>query len=349
MSPAKQTELVATDAGEGPSSTAHSVPAMIEPETSNASTQRKSSTLPAVLRFPLVAILSFSISSLGYSFINEFTNGELATIMRTLDTSREVGIMAAWRLAELALGWFANFDSVDLAALNLLSHGPTFYLMAAFYSLSPKTAIAGLSVDVVASFVPFLLLRPLSVAHKASSSTPNREIIVDRQIGILSTLLAGFIYNVVLFLSYKTYLPTALVLYFEGIPTVEPANVTTAIYVSPLATALALVSGIAARSFIFTPVAATGHTEQDEKAAAFDPVEAGLGETLWWNIWGYTTQTKVGILRTVVAMAVTGVNTWLSCTMTISGVESTGAATYASVWVIAAFFTGLGLAIVGEE
>lgn len=220
--------------------------------------------------------------------------------------------------------------------------------MAAFYNLSPKTAIAGLSVDVIACFLPFLLLRPLSGAHKASSSTPNREIIVDRQIGILSTLLAGFIYNVVLFLSYKTYLPTALVLHFEGIPTVEPANVGTAMYMSPLATALALVSGLAARSFIFTPVAATGRTEQDKRAAAFDPVEAGLGETLWWNVWGYTTQTKVGVLRTAVAMAVTGVNTWLSCAMTISGVEGAGAVAYASVWVVAAFFTGLGLAIVGE-
>lgn len=221
--------------------------------------------------------------------------------------------------------------------------------MADFYNVSPKTAIAGLSVDVIASFVPFLLLRPLSGAHKASSSTPNREIIVDRQIGVLSTLLAGFIYNVVLFLSYKTYLPGALVLHFEGIPTVEPANNAAAIYVSPLATALALLSGLAARSFIFTPVAATGRTEQDEKAAQFDPVVAGLGETLWWNIWGYTTQTKVAVLRTAVVMAVTGVNTYLSCAMTISGVETTGAAVYASVWVVAAFFTGLGLSIVGEE
>lgn len=127
MSPAKQTNLVETDAGEGPSSTAYSVPAIPEPQTSVAANQRKSK-LPAVLRFPLVAILSFSISSLGYSFINEFTNGELATIMRTLETSEEVGIMAAWRLAELALGWFANFDSIDLAALNLLSHGPTVSL-----------------------------------------------------------------------------------------------------------------------------------------------------------------------------------------------------------------------------
>ncbi|KAF3770011.1 hypothetical protein M406DRAFT_231144, partial [Cryphonectria parasitica EP155] len=302
------------------------------------------SQLPSLFQFPLVAILSFSISSLGYSFINEFTRGELATVMRTLETPREVGTMAAWRLTELALGWFAHFDSIDLAALNLLSHSPTFYLMTAFYSLSPKTAVAGLAVDVVASFVPFLLLRPLSGAHKATSSTPNREIIADRLISVLSTLLASFIYNVVLFLSYKIYLRPAFVLHFEGIHTVEPAQAALVIL-----TTLALVSGIAARSFIFTPLAATGRTDQDEKAARFDPVEATLGETLWWNIWGYTTQTKVGIVRTAVLVAVTGINTYLQCDLTVSGVESSGAAAYASVWALAAFFTGVGLSFVGED
>lgn len=222
--------------------------------------------------------------------------------------------------------------------------------MTAFYNLSPRTALAALSVDVVASFVPFLLLRPLSGAHKASSSVPNREIIVDRSILAASTLLAALIYNVVIFLSYKTYLRSALVLHFEGIPTVEPVNnIAPVLYVSPLATILALASGVAARSFVFTPLAATGRTEQDEKAAAFDPVEASLGETFWWNIWGYTTQTKVGILRTVVAMAVTGINTYLQCALTINGVESTGAVQYASVWVAAAFFTGVGLGFIGED
>lgn len=222
--------------------------------------------------------------------------------------------------------------------------------MTAFYNLSPRTALAALSVDVVASFVPFLLMRPLSGAHKASSSVPNREIIADRSILAASTLFAALIYNVIVFLSYKTYLRGALVLHFEGIPTIEPVNnIAPVLYVSPLATILALASGIAARSFVFTPLAATGRTEQDEQAAAFDPVEASLGETLRWNIWGYTTQTKVGILRTAVAMAVTGINTYLQCALTISGVASIGAVIYASVWVTAAFLTGIGLGFVGED
>lgn len=129
MSSAKQAEVVDTSAGEGPSSSAAQAVAVTKPESAAAPAERRS-TLPRVLQFPLVAILSFSISSLGYSFINEFTKGELATVMRTLETPRELGIMTAWRLTELALGWFANFDSIDLAALNLLSHSPTVSLRA---------------------------------------------------------------------------------------------------------------------------------------------------------------------------------------------------------------------------
>lgn len=129
MSSAKQLDVVDTDAGEGPSSSAAQGVAVTKSESAAAPAERRS-TLPPVLQFPLVAILSFSISSLGYSFINEFTAGELATVMRTLETPRELGIMTAWRLTELALGWFANFDSIDLAALNLLSHSPTVSLRA---------------------------------------------------------------------------------------------------------------------------------------------------------------------------------------------------------------------------
>ncbi|KAJ4391395.1 hypothetical protein N0V93_005012 [Gnomoniopsis smithogilvyi] len=338
MSLTKQNNAI--DAGEGSSSSSAAVATREIPAV--LVDQRKSS-LPSLLRFPLVAILSFSISSLGYSFINEFTRGELATVMRTLDTTREVNIMTAWRLAELALGWFANFDSVDLAALNFLSHSPTFYLMTAFYNLSPKTALSGLAVDVAASFVPFLLLRSLSDAHKAASSTPNREIILDRSIQLLSILLASFIYNVTLFLSYNIYLRPALVLYFEGIHTIEPSQNSLII----LGT-LALASGIAARTFIFTPLAATGRTEEDEKHAQFDAIDASLWETFWWNVWGYTTQTKVGIVRTLAVVAVTGINTYVQCALTISGVDGQGAVAYSIVWAAAAFFAAVGLGFVGE-
>ena len=221
--------------------------------------------------------------------------------------------------------------------------------MTAFYNIRPGTAASCLAIDVVSSFLPFLLLRPLSGAHAAAPTVANREIIVDRSIQAYTTLLAGAIYSVVLFFSYQTYLPKALVLYFEGIPSIEPAHSSMSVVNSAPAASLALLIGLAARTFIFTPYEATGPVAEDDEIAQFDPVSATLAQTLYYNLWGYTAQTKVLITRTAVAMLLTGVNTYLSCLMSINGIESTGAAVYASVWVLAAFLTGVGLGVVGRE
>ncbi len=82
------------------------------------------------------------------------------------------------------------------------------------------------------------------------------------------------------------------------------------------------------------------------EVAKFDPVSATLGETLRWNLWGFTTKSKVAIRRTAVAMLVTGVNTFLQC-RALHGVESFGAAVYAAVWLVGTMLTGISLTYVG--
>ncbi|KAI8243525.1 hypothetical protein K4K57_005276 [Colletotrichum sp. SAR 10_99] len=305
--------------------------------------RRQRSHLPTALQFPLVAVLSFSISSLCYSFLSEWSRGELAGISKNLDTWGEVATLAGWRIFELALGWFGNFDSYDLAALNLLAHGPPVYLIATFYKISPATAISALGIEMLSTFVPFQLLRPLSGAHAGAKNVANRELLSDVSITIFTTVLAAATYSATLFVSYKTYLPTALVMYFKGLPTLEPAYGSN--FVATLPVTLAF--GIAAKTYIFTPFVATGKTTEDGKLEEFDPATATLGETLAWNLWGYTTRAKVVISRTTVAMILTGANTYLQTFMTVNGVESHGAALYAGAWVFAAFLTGVGLGFVG--
>ncbi|KXH39723.1 hypothetical protein CSIM01_07743 [Colletotrichum simmondsii] len=305
--------------------------------------RKQRSHLPKALQFPLVTVLSFSISSLCYSFLSEWSRGELAGISKSLDTWGEVATLAGWRIFELALGWFGNFDSYDLAALNLLAHGPPVYLIATFYNISTATAISALGIEMLSTFLPFQLLRPLSGAHAGAKNVANREILTDIPIQIYTTILSAAIYSLTLFTAYKTYLPTTLVVYFQGLPSLAPAYTTNFLATLPVTVAF----GAAAKSFIFTPFVATGETSEDEKLAEFEPATATLGETLAWNIWGYTTRAKVVILRTVVAMIVTGVNTYLQTFMTVNGVESYGATAYSGAWVAAAFFTGIGLAFVG--
>lgn len=55
------------------------------------------SKLPALLRFPLVVLLSLTSSSLLYSFASEYTSEDLANVSRTLDKWWEVGALVGWR------------------------------------------------------------------------------------------------------------------------------------------------------------------------------------------------------------------------------------------------------------
>lgn len=59
---------------------------------------RRASQLPAWVQFPLIVLLSFSLSSVGYSFLNESTRGELATITRAPESSFELAILSLWRM-----------------------------------------------------------------------------------------------------------------------------------------------------------------------------------------------------------------------------------------------------------
>ncbi|KAI6783871.1 uncharacterized protein J7T54_001747 [Emericellopsis cladophorae] len=300
--------------------------------------------LPAYAQFPLAATLSFALASTGYSLLGEYTKGELASVSRSQDTWGEVGILAGWRLIELGLGWFGNMDSIDVAAMDLLSHGPSLYLLTAFYGLSPSTGMISLLVDITSAAVPFYLLRPLSAVHSRSSKLHNREL-VGFGLQAYTTALSTGIYAVTIVLSLRLLLPRILVIYFSGLPTLEPAY--SASYAALLPVALAF--GAAASNFIYPPFATTDKVKDDEKIGEFDPATATLRETVEWNIAGYTAKTKVIVRRTATAAFVTAFNTYLACTMTVYGIASTGAATYAAVWVSAVLTSGLGLAYVGSE
>lgn len=219
------------------------------------------------------------------------------------------------------------------------------YLIATFYGIRPTTACAALSIDVLSGLIPFLLLRRLSPAHLRTAAVPNRGILSDRTVQAGNTILVALIYVVTIFASLKIFLPGTLILYFNGISTIQPAL--DASLTRPPAALLSAALGIAAPLFIFTPSAATGRTAADAAIARFDPVDATLGETLWWTFWGYKSQTKVAVARTAAAVLLTGANTYVQLARTIVGVEPFGAAVYAAVWAFAALMAGVGLLFVG--
>jgi hypothetical protein len=172
---------------------------------------------------------------------------------------------------------------------------------------------------------------------------PNREIVTDNSVQAATTLLAASIYSVTLYSAYVTYLPLYLATYFEGIPNISAAHTSTPSSLLPLS----LLLGVAAKSFIFTPAAATVPTREDARNKAFDPSRATLRDTFWWNVWGYSSKTKTVIKRTTALVLVSGVNTFLQAWVTIEGVEPLGAVAYAGVFVVAATVSGGALGIVG--
>lgn len=240
---------------------------------------------------------------------------------------------------ELALGWFGNYDGYDLAALNVLSRGPSLYLLSAFYRTPATALLTSLTIETVSTYIPFRLLRSLSTARADPSSTPNAELLTDKPIALLTSLLSGAIYTVTLFAAYMTYLPECLIKYFATLPSLTAAHEATYIQLLPVTMTL----GFAATSFIFTP----SEGEDPDGPRGFDPERATLGQTVWWNVWGYSARAKVVIKRTVVLMLITAVSTTLQTTLTLRGTEVYGAAAWASVFVFAAAVTGFSLGIVG--
>lgn len=197
------------------------------------------------------------------------------------------------------------------------------------------------------TYIPFRLLRPVSATHALHApkgSVANRSILNDLPVRLLTTVLASGIYSVLLYASYSTWLPEHLVVHLDGLPTIAPAH-TAAL---PVLILTLLPVGYAAREFLFAPATGARLNLGDIRARAFNPATATLGETVRYNLWGYSKRTRELIKRTATLVAVSGFNTWLQMYVTVEGVDSVGAAGWAAVWATAAACTGLVYGWVGD-
>ncbi|KAK7941191.1 uncharacterized protein PG986_013578 [Apiospora aurea] len=314
------------------------------PAPTTEMTTRRGSKLPKHVQFPLVVILSLAFSSVGYSLVYPWTKGVLAEHARVLDSWNEVALLTGWRIFELALGWYGNYDSNDLVSLTLLSHGPPLYLLSAFYNTPAQALLLALGIETLSTYLPFRLLRSLSPMHADPSKVHNAELLTDKPIALLTSLLSGAIFTISLFAAYATYLPGFMVVYLNNLPSITAAH--EVYYLNLLPVTLPL--GFAATSFIFTPAEAEEEPKVPE-SETFDPTEASLKETVWWNLWGWSNRTKMVMKRTALLMAMTGVNTTLQTALTVEGAEVPGALAWSSVWVVASAFTGVALGAVGSE
>ncbi|KAH8595559.1 hypothetical protein B0O99DRAFT_622140 [Bisporella sp. PMI_857] len=300
----------------------------------------RKSKVPASLRFPLVVLLSFTLSGLLGSFLGPYGTRSLRKVSRTQERWEEIGVVVGWRVFELAVAWFGDYDYRDLAVLSALSQAPTSYLLGAFYEIDYKELVLSWCLRLASGYIPFWLLRQASTIHQKGKVFLNRDIASDWTIQAFTLLLASSIYGVTLYSAFATFLPVYLVTYFPNITSIEAAHVSSPIVLVQRSSLL----GLAAKEFIFTPAIATAPSNAQK--AVFDPKTATLSETLWYNIWGYSERTKVVIKRTLVLVVITGGNTFLETYLSLEGTELPGAVVYSAVWVVASALTGTTLGFV---
>ena len=92
------------------SSSKRSLIPSISSSSSSSSKSTSSLKLPQALRFPILVILSFSLSATAYSFAADATGYELAGVSRRINDSWRVGGFLFWKVCELAIGWYRDYD-----------------------------------------------------------------------------------------------------------------------------------------------------------------------------------------------------------------------------------------------
>ena len=169
-------------------------------------------------------------------------------------------------------------------------------------------------------------------------------MINDTGVQIYTSLLAAGIYTVVVFASYGFWLPSFLVIHFDGLRDITP------VYSQnfPWLILSFLPTGFAAKAFLFTPATAAKADKYDKKTAAFNPETATLGETVAYNLWGYSHRARKLIRRTATLVAVSGAHTIIQTYSSLEGAEFAGAAGWSGVWGLAATLTGAAFLWVGD-
>ena len=224
-----------------------------------------------------------------------------------------------------------------------------------------------LGIDVVTTALPFRLLRSRTSTHStppttgsssrgsgAAAAVTNRAVVHDRTVRLCTWLLATCIYSTVVLLSSRTWLPSFLVVHFDGLRSLARLHASEIprllLFMSPL--------GWAMQDFVFTAVTTAVPTGKDGRAgsapttsstimassssstdmSSFDPASATLSETFWYNVFFWRRwdgRTKVLLERMVTVVAVAAVNTSAQTFNTLEGADISGAVGWAGMWAVA--------------
>ena len=66
--------------------------------------------VPPSLRFPIAVLLNLTLSAALYSITSDFRAGDLSSVSRSINQWWEVMGLLGGKVAELAIGWYGDFD-----------------------------------------------------------------------------------------------------------------------------------------------------------------------------------------------------------------------------------------------
>ncbi|SMY24438.1 unnamed protein product [Zymoseptoria tritici ST99CH_1A5] len=314
------------------------------------------SRFPVAVRFPLVVLSTFILSAVLNSVAAEYTGPELAAVSRNLTEGWQVGGLVGLKLAELVVVWYICYDYLDLAYLSLLNNVPHYFLLNTCFGIDYLVTLIPITIDIASIAIPFALLRSVKHARGGEKQkTPNQDIAQDNSVQFVTAALGASIYAFVLYSSFTTWLPTFLVVHFDGIRSMEKVH-STGIW---LLLALFGPLGYAATQFIFVPAIGDaqnpGPIPRDAKARElrFDPETASLSQHVLHNLHmnpnGLTARGHILIKRTIMLAASSFFTSLTRSLMTIEGTDLAGALGWAGVWASAAGLVGLAFAWVADE
>lgn len=215
---------------------------------------------------------------------------------------------------------------------------PTYVLLYSFYGLRPTTILTVAAINILSTAIPFFYFRPRNFLHSLKTLF-ERPILTDRPIAIYTTIVATAVYTTALYLSFATWLPSFLVVHFEGLPSLEIVY-EGAKSLIPMFIGL-LPAGYATRDFLF--VSSTGQPFAEHRGPAYVEHQGELFVTSLYRKYWVTLaeKQKTLIIRTAVLASMIFANTVVQLVGTINGVKTDGAVGWASIWSAAAMTNGL--------
>ncbi|OBT62353.1 hypothetical protein VE03_08432 [Pseudogymnoascus sp. 23342-1-I1] len=310
--------------------------------SSTAAAQAQAQTkapLPAAIRLPILATMGLAISTVLHVLATQIGDGDVGRVARTAGGWGEVWGVVGWRSVELGIAWCNGYTASEVAALSLFSQGPVLFLLHYFYNVPATSTIISLVITILSTTLPTALIPPPTPRRRTTTTTAADAPETETGVKVLTTLLAACIHSLVLAGAYATFLPTTLVTSFSALPSIAAAHTSSFISLLPLT----LLSGLAARSFILPPPV----TALSTTPPAFDAVNAGLGEHVRYNLFGYSERMREVLRRTAVLVLWGGLNT-VVLTRGVGGVEWWGAVVWAGVWGGMVGGSGVVLGVVGD-